>query len=287
MSGAKRNLTFWRPTEPNNREDINPGRTVVQDCDPNYPGLWCDAEPLMEFVGLIETFYASPPTIPKIKSYLWSTGESSAEINLRDTSIKEISVLVTFENGLTKTFSKNVAQLWYDMPKEYNTLVKDLKLNEEVVLIAQNLGNYQYEWLPNTGLDNYYKKEANHLFKKDILYELKVTSKDNCFSYETFDLKGIDINESNEEILVPGIFSPNSDRINDLYLIETLDFIEDFSVVIFTREGKVIFESSDQNFRWDGSFNGVLQPSGLYGIRLKYKFNGQVKEFTRPLVIQR
>lgn len=65
------------------------------------------------------------------------------------------------------------------------------------------------------------------------------------------------------QIFVPTAFTPNNDGLNDTFK----PFIPGVVLKtfrIFNRFGKVIFETSDSNASWDGTYNGVPQNPGTY-----------------------
>ena len=45
-------------------------------------------------------------------------------------------------------------------------------------------------------------------------------------------------------------------------------------VQIWTRWGELIFESSDLDYGWDGTFKGKKCPFGVYTYKIKYKGYG-------------
>lgn len=51
-------------------------------------------------------------------------------------------------------------------------------------------------------------------------------------------------------------FTPNGDGINDELFIESSGELFDFNLVILDRMNKVVFQSSDPNFKWDGRNQG-------------------------------
>lgn len=67
-----------------------------------------------------------------------------------------------------------------------------------------------------------------------------------------------------EEILIiPNTFSPNSDLINDTFLV-TASGLSTFNMRIYNRWGEFLFESLDVHLGWDGTFHGVESPTGVY-----------------------
>ncbi|HEX7415524.1 MAG TPA: PKD domain-containing protein, partial [Bacteroidia bacterium] len=62
---------------------------------------------------------------------------------------------------------------------------------------------------------------------------------------------------------VPTGFTPNGDGLNDYFYIRGGPFSE-YELRVFNEWGQQIFMSNSQSDKWDGSFNGVVQPAGTY-----------------------
>ena len=80
---------------------------------------------------------------------------------------------------------------------------------------------------------------------------------------------------------IPNTFSPNGDGTNDYFMPRQLlsRSINAFHLSIFNRWGQMIFESRETNGRgWDGKFNGVDQPQGVYVYMIDVTFDNNVKE---------
>ncbi len=63
----------------------------------------------------------------------------------------------------------------------------------------------------------------------------------------------------------PNFFSPNGDGNNDVYYVEITnkDQIQSFLVQIYNVENKLVFQSSDVNFNWNGEYNNEVK-EGIY-----------------------
>lgn len=71
---------------------------------------------------------------------------------------------------------------------------------------------------------------------------------------ESVDLLGV----------LPNIFTPNGDRINDVLSIESKG-LSDFSIVVIDKNSKIIYQSTDANFIWDGTgLNSEIVTKGTY-----------------------
>jgi len=54
------------------------------------------------------------------------------------------------------------------------------------------------------------------------------------------------------DITIPNVFTPNSDGINDFFVIDGIEFVPDCQLIIFNRWGKKVFESNNYKNDWDG-----------------------------------
>ena len=69
---------------------------------------------------------------------------------------------------------------------------------------------------------------------------------------------------SGDHINMPNAFTPNGDGKNDCYRIVSNENYENFVFKIFNRWGQNVYNSTNTDECWDGTFNGVEQPSGAY-----------------------
>jgi len=97
------------------------------------------------------------------------------------------------------------------------------------------------------------------------------------------------IDASADKLELVNIFTPNGDGNNDyLSLPKSVDWT-DFSIVVLNRENKIIYQSTESSFQWDGKqMNGSDAPSGqyLYFITAK-SIEGKTIQQYSSLFIQR
>lgn len=75
---------------------------------------------------------------------------------------------------------------------------------------------------------------------------------------------------------LPNIFSPNNDGENDFFLIKS-DGLEEFNIVVLNSKSKVVYQSSNPDFIWDGNdLSGNPAPSG-YTVRYVYYITARDK----------
>lgn len=64
---------------------------------------------------------------------------------------------------------------------------------------------------------------------------------------------------------LPNIFTPNGDNANDIFSIEYSGKMTDFNLIILDNQSKVVFQSVDPGFKWNGRMqDGDLAPVGSY-----------------------
>jgi gliding motility-associated-like protein len=70
--------------------------------------------------------------------------------------------------------------------------------------------------------------------------------------------------EEKQTLVLTNVFTPNGDGANDYLFIQS-EGLQDFSVVILNQANKIIYQSTDPKFNWDGKLtNGDDAPIGQY-----------------------
>jgi len=71
------------------------------------------------------------------------------------------------------------------------------------------------------------------------------------------------------ELYIPTAFTPNADRINDLFRIPPSSGYQLTSMQVFNRWGQLIFDGKENSPGWDGNYQRNPQPAGLYPYRME------------------
>jgi len=80
--------------------------------------------------------------------------------------------------------------------------------------------------------------------------------------------------DQNCELVIPNVFTPNADGVNDVFEIKNLEHYPVGQIVIYNRWGKKVFEhNSYYNNWWDGQGH----PDGVYFYVIKYERLGKVR----------
>ncbi|HEX7365460.1 MAG TPA: PKD domain-containing protein [Pelobium sp.] len=135
----------------------------------------------------------------------------------------------------------------------------DILLAGEKQIKAKVTGNIlKYKWVPSTGLSN--DSIANPIASpaETTKYTLTVTSKEGCLV-----AKEVNVTVHNDP-MIPNVFSPNGDGVNDFWSIKYLETFVKASIRIFNRAGQQVFYANQYNTPWDGKYHNQEVPVGVY-----------------------
>ena len=126
----------------------------------------------------------------------------------------------------------------------------------------RNIPTYKYLWTPTRGIDFPDRPSVNFNFQATQEYLINLTSPAGCVTTDSVMVRVFD--DKLVDIMVPKSFTPNGDGINDVlypYLagIKTFQYFK-----VYNRQGKLLFETTNPDAGWNGSYNGSPLPMGIY-----------------------
>jgi gliding motility-associated-like protein len=174
-------------------------------------------------------------------TYNWSTTETTKSITVITPGT--YTVRVTSPNGCTNL--KTIVVTESLIPIITNVIID----NRQVTIITAVSGDYEYS------LDgiNY---QSSNVFENAIggIKKAYVREKNNC-GEAIFDFI---------LIIIPKFFTPNGDTYNDFFSMEGFQFINNTTIAIFDRYGKLITYLNKQNGTWNGTLFGKPLPANDY-----------------------
>ena len=197
-------------------------------------------------------------------SFRWSsiTPLSDSSINNPTAIINKYSTfLVTSTlNGCTKSKTIKVDTLPTPVinagPDKYVLASSPTQLEGNIL----NPLDYTFLWLPTTFLsaDNILNPISTPSAK--IKYTVTAFNKTTfCSASDTMTVY------TYEKIIVPNVFSPNGDGINDNWEIKAISAYPNLIAEVYNRGGNLIFKSNKGYPKaWDGTYNGKPIPVGTY-----------------------
>ena len=134
------------------------------------------------------------------------------------------------------------------------------------VTLSAGPGFNSYEWrrLPDTdiiGMDS-----TLQVFEEGQ-YEVAITVGSSCIT------RVITVTENcAPRIDLPNAFSPGGTAgVNDTFFAFPNRYVTEFEIFIYNRWGELIFYSTDQNFRWDGTFNNKPVQVDTYAYVIRFR----------------
>jgi gliding motility-associated-like protein len=94
------------------------------------------------------------------------------------------------------------------------------------------------------------------------IYTVVVMDSTGCSTTEQITVNDLNI-DCDFFIYLPNAFTPNADGENDLLYLRGKG-IESFTMVIYNRWGNKVFETSDINEGWDGTYKGKPLNSAVF-----------------------
>ena len=135
----------------------------------------------------------------------------------------------------------------------------DAKSKLPYLLKAREIGN-SYLWIPATGLSNPSIQNPTATLTAEQRYTVRTTNNAGCVTQDS-----ILVRVFNEyTVFVPSGFSPDGDGVNDKLkpLLAGIKELKNFR--IYNRWGQLLYQSSDKNAGWNGTYNGKQQVSETY-----------------------
>lgn len=197
-------------------------------------------------------------TSPHLR-YLWSTGDTTASISVRQAG----SYVCTAYNHCFSFIDTSVV---YEALESRSVQQEfEVQYPDAVSLDACFIAD-RYEWVdaPDGCITCPSVRFVPN--RRLLRYTLRSFSdagcKDSCvYIIRTFGIWG--------SVYVPNAFSPNGDNNNDDFEVFTNNATL-HKTTIYNRWGEKVFFSTDQHPKWDGSYKGSPAPAGVYVCEVVY-----------------
>lgn len=146
-----------------------------------------------------------------------------------------------------------------------------IKMGESVNLTSTSSDSLNTSFVWNYGQSLSCTECANAIAKpaQTTTYTVVGTDANGCVAQDTVTVNVIE----DHTIFVPNAFTPNGDGVNDVFQIfGNLAGVHSIDAMVFDRWGEKVFESSETNFQWDGTYKGVLEPPSVFVYLIKVSF---------------
>ena len=201
-------------------------------------------------------------------NFVWNT--TSHADSLKGLMPGVYSFTVTDANGcsLSDTFTL-VYQTALTVKADSATTID---LGSSTPLTAQvNRGgsDLSFAWTPEYWLACATCQSAEAAPLRSSQYTIQVTDTNGC---KAIDSTWVYVNKG-YDIYIPNAFTPNGDSRNDYFEIYGKKQSWKYAALrVFDRWGELVYESTDLNPKWDGTYKGVLQEPNVYVYKLDVTF---------------
>ncbi|MBC3847256.1 T9SS type B sorting domain-containing protein [Winogradskyella echinorum] len=191
--------------------------------------------------------------LPNNYSYLWSTGEDTATIEVNapgNYTVRVFNANNCFKDRTITVLPSNIATIT-------DVEIIDASQNNSISVLVSGEGDYEFAIDDSNGP---YQDSNTFSNLQPGLYTVFVRDKNNCgISEELVSVIGF-----------PKFFTPNDDSKNDYWQVKGISsqFQANSSIFIFNRHGKLLKELDPLSAGWDGTYNGEKMPTSDYWFKV-------------------
>ena len=236
----------------------------AQDLILTAPALVCQEAPFdvsLNFSGNPQQIVWSPSA-----ALLSGQGQPTANFEINQAQYIYVNVTTAQNCLLQDSVFVNVSSLNpMSVVASANPLV--ILPNTSTQLLGQPTGAYAYNWIPSQNLSSATAQSPTALLDQTTLFTLTV-SDGLCLGSDTVLVKVYDSICQKPFVYIPNAFSPNKDGSNDKLYVRG-QYIYEFVFRVYDRWGELVWETSNINDGWDGTYRGKLLDPDVYDYYLQ------------------
>ncbi|MEY3984284.1 MAG: hypothetical protein RL160_1843 [Bacteroidota bacterium] len=188
-------------------------------------------------------------------NYAWSTGSTASSITVSQSGNYALKVT---ENGCS----------WQDDINVFIGTAPKVRLPSDTSLCKGGFIYLSATWPKSTYRWSTGSSDSVILVSQSGTYSVDVTNPCGTAS----DAVNVLLQENICNLFIPTAFTPNRDGFNEFFEITGKD-ITPISLKIYNRWGQKVYENTDSEFRWDGTYGGKVCMPETYTWRFSYRLN--------------
>lgn len=195
---------------------------------------------------------------------MWDNGTSGSEAMYRDSTGATVNLHAI--PGCDRQYKLDLPVIpdmsLYVFPGD--TVVR---VNEQITIdLGLDAGEWTVEWLPASVVDCSTCARVNISVQSNTDIAVRLTHESGC----VYDI-GFKLSIIRPNLLLPNVFSPNGDELNDTWKAVLPSDHQLISCEIFDRWGNLLFSvQQDNTIEWDGTFKGQSLMPGVYVFVMEY-----------------
>ena len=244
--------------------------------EPLVADVTVSSPPCPEVCNAVAQIYAEGGNAPY--HYQWDNNSHQpvrenlcvGEYSVKITDMRNCEVTLQFSIKDSSLFPDEVTA-WASADTVYD--------GDHIDLHATEWSDFSYHWQP-AGVSNANSANASATPQTSTTYIVTVKDQYGCEKKDSVFVYVIEVLCEEPYIFVPNAFSPNHDRKNDILFVRG-EFIDTFIFRIYNRWGEMVFQTTDLNVGWDGTYKGKDCTTGVYDYYLEVDCLGYKKFFKK------
>jgi len=219
-----------------------------------------------------------------VNSYKWDFGDG---ITISDQNpIKHVfdRVVDTTDAKIILKSAEN-CEISIDIPLLVNQVVANFEkidtslfCNGHAYLRNLSIGANKYIWSTNGEVKDS-TEPVFVVYPSSGVYDISLKAINTINNCKDEITKAITLDESVAMYAIPNVFTPNGDGENDTFgpIVTNENFegsIEFKTFKVYNRWGNLVYNNENPDVGWDGNFEGVEAPSGVYAYYLNVEIDG-------------
>ncbi len=203
--------------------------------------------------------------------YAWSTGNNTPVINVSAPGLYWVKV--TGHNSCAQTDTTIITGI--AEPPGGFLPVSDSICSRNGKLVLSSLNNFSsYQW--SNGMNS-----SSIQITNPGTYWLTVKDLNGCKGTDTIAIHPKDCIQG---VYIPTAFTPNNDGLNDVFKALVFGDLLLFRLQVYNREGQLVFETTDPNRGWNGSFKSVEYSSATFVWQCTYQLANEAVAYKKGTV---
>ncbi len=192
--------------------------------------------------------------------------------------IYDVGLTVTNANNCSSSLTNfGFIEVYPNPVADFSFSPQSATVNNPLVNFTdESIGANQWSWNFN-GEAGSSDQNPSYTFDGAGIYPttLVVTSIEGCVDSVVYEV----VIEDEFSIYVPNAFTPDGDGNNDnFFAVLGGKQPDSYELMVFNRWGELIFNTTDQNMVWDGTYKGVMSPTDVYVWKIKCEVMGSFNQ---------
>ena len=210
-----------------------------------------------------KVYFTNPNTTRAGETFEWDFGDGNTSVN--DQPVHSYAAVddytVTLKRISPSTCRVNSVTLPVSLVSPSLTVSPDQQILLGQTVTIRGTGDFiKYRWTPHTGIMSPNNASTFAAPATTTTYILTATDANGCIAIDSVKLT---VSEP-DDIYIPTAFTPNNDGINDFLLPVFPSHISLVDYSIYNRWGQKVFTSKQRGYGWNGRWNNIAQPTGVY-----------------------